>query len=373
MQSGSSPDSAVIDPSTLPLPTNTQATQQTLLAGRELMLECVTPELGQPSANLWLWFMNNQPIEFSMIEQQNQPSPFGKNQENPAFPNRKPASNNDNSIRVSSTELPQQQQQQQRHTNSITADPERRTRNQFDSDSSNEPEASRRNLINSGRYLYIPSIRLAHKGNYSCVAVNRLGSRIQQPADANGNGLERDEYQLRVASSPTFIQSLPHKIYWPQVAADPSTSDQANANNERQLEIVCHVQCEPICHIEWLKNNQPLDLAPSNRASSLVDDSRSPTADEMVSYQVENTVIGENVAMNKFKSIESRLVFKIYEDVSVDSNNVARASNSLDRRARKTPSELRRALTGINYTCQSSANFAGPAVKSTTRLVIQCK
>lgn len=375
-------------------------TQPLLVAGRELMLECVTPNLGHPKANIWLWFKNDQPIEFSMIDNNN----------------KLRLQNNESSSR--SSLLSSQINGNLSSSGGDTRDDRsyfRSKRNHHDHEDGNEDEnaatigqplspnpqdaapipaatfgsntsaeASRINLLQSGRYLYIPAIQLSHKGNYTCLAVNRLGSAQQQQQSANINvdnkiqeKIEHSEselelrdttYQLRIARPPNLIERLPAKMYWPE----PNNGGPANNDDNHQLELTCHVECEPLCHLEWFRNGVAIDFAQPANVNSLPSSVNLGPQQAQVNYQIKNMLFGENAETNKFRSLQSKLIIQ-YPPLSTMSNDQSMSAAS-QRGSRKTLlDKIRNGLSGSNFTCSSTANPLGPGVKSTGRLVIQCK
>lgn len=316
-----------------------QQPQAPFPAGRELLLECITPDLGQPKANVWLWFRNNQPISG--------PTNPGADDGDSMVMAMIPSGDNNNPISgrelsaTSSLRLRMGDRGRQRRWNEASGPSQA---DQLQEESANQPQPqSEIRLLAAGRYLFIPTIQLAHKGNYSCVAVNRLGSSLQQPQQQqSGNqhstgpsnfNSERDSYQVRVALAPSFVKPLPVKTYWLESA------------ETRQLELVCHVQCEPICKIEWLKNNEPLDISRQLELAGF----------SSIQYQIKQSIMDESPAANLFKSVESRLLIKFGGE-----NQYANL-------------KIRQLLSNVNYTCQSSPNSMGPPVRSTTRLTVQCK
>lgn len=326
------------------LPVHADIAQQPIAAGKEFLLQCLTPDLGQPRANIWLWFKNGKPIESlpNLISQS--PSSYNNRnlstsnnkQEDELIPNNSdinpiirlgdelsPTNNADNSKMITKN-------QQRRRTSTELLS------SQQEAGPTNSYTANSLSLLESGRYLFVPSIQLAHKGNYSCVAVNRLGSGLQnhhQQQQAHSL-IERDSYQMRISLAPSFVKPLPPKTYWSEEAP-------------LELELVCHVQCDPICQIEWYKNNELLDL-------------KREINNNYLQYQVKQSIMDENLDNNLFKSIESRLVLKFVD-----------ISNSKDSHMRML--ERRNLLTNTNYTCHSTTNSIGPAIKSTTRFIVQCK
>lgn len=325
--------------------------QQPFSAGRELLLECVTPDLGQPRANIWLWFKNGQPIESSS---------------NINNPSGDPTVNQDNPINGQDLSTISQPDSHHRRRNGapVTAQHQQSPLKQSITSSLPMEEQFKIKLISSGRYLFMPSIQLIHKGNYSCVAVNRLGaSGSQSSVPAN---VERDSYQVRVALAPSFVQPLAPRTYWPEVYVPSAVATTAtsvdHSTNSRQLELVCHVQCEPICQIEWLRNNEPLDYGRQSGSMS----------SNFVTYQVRQSIMDENVEANLFKSIESKLVLQFREG-PINGHSGGEPNSSQQQLDRERTLERRHLLSGANYTCQSSPNSMGPPVRSTTKFIVQCK
>lgn len=406
-----------------------QQQQQPLPAGKELLLECVTPDLGQPRANIWLWFKNGQPIESSSSSLSL--GPLGNR-----FPLANSNNNNPSSATIE-TEVALSDLISNRDGNPITGQPQELSgiassssssssapigaNNNNNNNSNNKltrrgngpaselpqdagDEATAREihrpplildnqqqqqqqqanggsnirLINSGRYLYIASIQLGHKGNYSCVAVNRLGSsqKLQQPQQYQG----RDSYLVSVALAPSFVQPLASRTYWPETPIATISNEQSlattttttiAANNRQQLELVCHIQCEPICQVEWLRNNDPLDLKRQSESLS----------SNYVTYTVKQTIYDENLEANLFKSVESKLVIQFldYQPGSGHSFSQRSTSSSSGQQQQSQQQyrdkilERRALLSGSNYTCQSSPNSMGPPVRSTTKFIVQCE
>lgn len=350
-------------------------------AGRELLLECYTSDLGQPRADGWLWFKNGQPIKelpnLSASKTQHQSTannPSNTNDELAGDFVQRNASHNPItghepnvfssahsqpptttiSANIVSTQLNRRDGQSYTTTREELLQQQQRQLRASD-------EHPNIKLISSGRYLFIPSIQLVHKGNYSCVAVNRLGIGSDQSTSKHSSAtttttaviMERDSFPLRVALAPSFVQPLATRTYWPETYITASEAKDQSDNHHRQLELVCHVQCDPICQIEWLRNNEPLDLR--RQAESL--------NSNYVTYQVKNSVMDENVDANQFKSVHSKLIMQ-FQDSS---------SSSLRRIDRDKTLERRALLNGSNYTCQSSPNSMGAPVRSTTKFVVQCE
>lgn len=362
-------------------------------AGQELLLECATMDLGLPRANTWRWYKNGKPIESASSSNKVTRS---KLEDNTFTGSSLESTEGDNLVAHNNNQIAGTQL-------SSATKPSSPTPQLLTTGSNNRPRLSDRQsshpmtgaelnriqsagairLINSGKYLFIPSIQLAHKGNYSCVAANRLGLG-NQPQSSDRN--ERDSYyQLNVALAPSFIQPLPAQTYWPEVT--PLMDEHGNEAGDHNklsvgsppahLELVCHIQCEPICQIDWFKNNEPLDF--KRQAES--------PGSSFVSYQVKKTIMDESLDANLFKSIESRLIIQFAQDptlanswssrrqLSEHDTNSFNANNAVvsDQWARDRILERRRILNEANYTCQSSPNILGPPVRSTTKFIVQCE
>lgn len=356
-------------------------------AGQELLLECVTKDLGWPRASNWIWYRNGQPLDMSSSSQ----VAGGKLEDNIVTNHLQEvlgvdhlASHNDipiTSSRQLSTLVANQQPQPDSSRTSIiapSAGGSTSWRGQSSlpakpsTESANEINSTIANLrpINSGRYLFIQSLQLAHKASYSCVAVNRLG--VADLRDSH-------QCQVEVALAPSFIQPLPERTFWPEVTPlmDEDGNEAGHHNklsagtSPTHLELVCHVQCEPICQIEWFRNNESLENKRQTDSFS----------SNFVTYQVRSTTQDENVKENLFKSVESRLIIQFVQPGSVTSNalgsidKIATTSdaNIFSNSQRDKILERRRILNEANYTCQSTKNSIGPSVRSTTKFIVQCE
>ena len=313
--------------------------QRPIAAGRELLLECVTSDLGLPRANGWLWFKNGQPIESlpSSSQQIFHTNTTSNNliltQDNLITESKDSSA----AFRVGSSPT-LSLVLSQRGDGPDNGQLENRT-SQFG--------APNYKLIDSGKYLHFPSVQLFHRGNYSCVAVNRLGPGLK----LSSRSLEQDFYHLHVALAPSFVQPLASRTNWPEVSLNGDGMDPS-----QQLELVCHVQCEPLCQIEWLRNNEVLDVRRQSEGLS----------SNYINYQIKQTIRDENPAANMFKSVESKLVLQFKSD----------NANSIHQHPqfnREKILERRMLLSGANYTCQSSPNSMGPPVRSTTKFMVQCE
>lgn len=389
---------------------------QPLTAGQDFMLECNTPDLGRPLANIWLWYKDGQIIESSSYPDQDQQHQYLSHEANTdtngRLPNISTLVNIDDESRTSLINENQPTRQDnsirdRRHgttlansmsqNNLVTSRDGRQTSTPFGSNSFENLDAeeaplsaiksldyhkTKTKLFASGRYLYIQAIRLNHRGNYSCVAVNRLGSGLEQAPssmDQTKNNIQipntafgHDSYSLTIAMAPSFVIPLPTRTYWSEAQStvildkvnshEDKKSTNSSENRLMQLELTCHIQCEPICHIEWLRNNEHID--PDQKA------------DTFMSYQVQNTIINENVDLNMFRSIESKLVIQIHQTAA----SIGSSQNVQDIQAankilidRDKLLERRHHLNNSNFTCQSKTTTAGPSVRSTTQFVVQCK
>lgn len=361
--------------------------QQPVAAGRELMLECVTPDLGQPRANIWLWFKDGHSLETSTPTIEHRRRQTARTNSHQAGGADGAEDNVDNPTGTSedlfASGAPSPAGAHQRPSAGDASD----TNNSLAADDvASQPHqqsaASKIRLLASGRYLFIPSVHLAHKGNYSCVAVNRLGSG---PRATDGPDVQIDSYQVRVALAPTFVQPLAPRTYWPEVSESADDAQTAITSGQgRRVELSCHVQCEPTCQIEWLRNNEPLDIksaAPTNRqpisssSSSAASPaaSPSPASDAYVSYEIEQSIMDENEHKNMFKSIESRLVLQFAPIAGAHGHRTSGADVKTRGSLAHKIHERRMLLAKTNYTCQSSANSMGPSVKSTTKFIVQCE
>lgn len=352
------------------------------------MLECVTKDLGLPRANIWLWYKNGEPLDLvSSQVTRNKPDDnvvngmpsAGVVSDNLLTHNDKPITSGrqlsarqlqqPSSLKsaspLSTADASSWQSGYNSRQSAIPARPSTDTTNEIPS------SIERIRLINSGKYLFIPSLQLAHRANYSCVAVNRLGS-----------GDLRDSYshQVNVALAPSFVQPLPDRILWPEVT--PLIDEYGNEAGDHNklssgsppahLELVCHVQCEPICQIEWFRNNEPLDV--KRQADSF--------SSNFVTYQVKKTIMDENLHANLFKSVESRLIIQFAQPESgsnsvhadVAGQPVAAVNGAIFSNGQRDKIlERRKILNEANYTCQSTSNTMGPPVRSTTKFIVQCE
>lgn len=349
-----------------------------LAAGQKVLLECATQDPGQPRANAWLWFKNGQPIDSRSLIQAN------NNDSNPSNANNNvrdsilddnPISGLDLSSARAQSDGGAQRRNQHSSKNELVSllgheNEETISGSNGNSDRELLEPSEKMKLLGSGRYLFIPFVQLVHKGNYSCVALNRFGSGPQSSSSS-----ERDSYKLNVALAPSFVQALPQRTYWPEVSSLPSPSAAAGmkpSSSSSSLpgdglmitELVCHVQCDPMCTIEWLRNGRPIDLKGKWLEQ---DDLVAATNDgpNYVTHQIRQSILDENLEANLFKSIESRLILKF--------QTMGNGEQSPAMFARERVLARRSYLNVSNYTCQSTPNSMGPAVRSTSKFVVQCK
>ncbi|XP_076242835.1 neuromusculin isoform X2 [Calliopsis andreniformis] len=102
--------------------------------------------------------------------------------------------------------------------------------------------------------------------------------------------------------------------------------------NSPNVSIMCWVECAPICNISWLKDGVPMDFTKTNR------------------YYLSNVYYPPDPRTNDFESIQSTLVW----------NLTAWPSGQLDR-----------VEDNMMFTCESSDNGIGHAVKSSTNFHVE--
>lgn len=109
--------------------------------------------------------------------------------------------------------------------------------------------------------------------------------------------------------------------------------------NAKEISLSCHVECDPICNVNWRRNGIPVDLNNED--------------DEFLKfYTIQNTELPADPANNQFKSIVSTLKW----------NTELFPGEQLDRYN-----------DNANYTCFSTRNRFGPGVISTTEFRVECK
>lgn len=337
-------------------------------ASAELMLECITHDLGQPKANVWLWLKDGKSIDApSSSSSSVSLSPMTMQTEISNNQNQRQqtsGSSNANPIEMLSGQRVGGTRRQVGETETRTPSGEINGSGANSGDDNNDsdrqfqrtghqqqsPSQSTR-LVASGRYLFVASIQLAHKGNYSCVALNRLGSGGGiSSSSRHESGVASTTLQLQVALAPSFVQPLGPRTYWPEVepvTAGGSKELSSSLDNSR-LELTCQVQCEPLCQLDWLRNNERLEEHSVTSANLPMN--------QFVSYKIERSLQDELPERNQFKGIESKLVLQF-----------------LPIETREKLRERRHFLSSSNFTCQSGANSMGPAVKSTTKFIVQCE
>lgn len=363
-------------------------------AGSELVLECVTRALGRPKASMWLWLKDNRSIEAP---------PMGLDEVLAADSN---GSGNiqaddetaDSGLVVDSTQLSS--------PNNAIASAKRMQRRLVYSKPIEPPTATTQTqtgtgravqreqasgggvagktlsesgmrLIANGRFLYFASLELKHKGNYSCVALNRFGSmQLQQqqqqrhlstsgasgqPATsswgmrpATGDGHERDHqratdtFELKLGIGPTMERLMGAQTRWLDAAPGRSATAGPKNNNKSPLELVCRAKCEPICEIGWHLDGGAELPAPSNQQRSTSSAGRS-NGGHSFAYEIKRLRSDEDQANNAFAATESRLIVYLSDY------------------------ERRRSLSGANFTCTTTPNTFGASASSTTQLQVECK
>uniref|UniRef100_A0A8D8UIM3 Hemicentin-2 n=1 Tax=Cacopsylla melanoneura TaxID=428564 RepID=A0A8D8UIM3_9HEMI len=155
-----------------------------------------------------------------------------------------------------------------------------------------------------GPVWIIHTVTLQTKANFTCQAVN-----------AGGKGQSDTKY-IDVYAPPQII-NRPNQY----------TGVLLNSQN---VNISCHVECYPLCEIEWYKNHKKMDF-------------RLPEISDRYSVQV--NIVPPNLSTNDFESVKSELLW----------NMNAWPNGQLDPN-----------LDNVNYTCQSSSNEVGQGVKSST-------
>ncbi|XP_013792144.1 hemicentin-1-like, partial [Limulus polyphemus] len=144
-------------------------------------------------------------------------------------------------------------------------------------------------------------INLRDRGNYTCSAVNAAGIG------------PRGEIYLSVQAPPAVIEELPEMYGAPSDATTVSMS--------------CRIECDPLCEIEWRKNEDKI-------------------ADSSL-YIIRSSVLPEDTQAGYFTSVVSTLQWNL------------------------TAWTLDRDLDNANYTCVSSGTAAGPGVNTSTEFRVE--
>lgn len=321
------------DGGALPPDTMTAANDMSVLAGQPLTLECDTPDAGYPPANQWRWFYNQRPLSQHPLE--------GVTTWSTPNGYYKTASGGLTTTAPTAT------------TTTTTG----QLRNSSEANCSN-------------KYLHIDSVKLLHRANYSCQAVNALGTGPSAggsaPAEeAEGGwwsvGEQQRRFSLEPLAAPAIVQAL------------PLTS--GCLLNETHYELVCRVQCQPMCRITWLRNNRPIITDQSyknNVGASLLS-----TSDPIIRYETKTMFINEQINDNIFASVQSTLKFKIRQPTTTaTTTTTATASqqqhqaSSNNKRTIASSGNIIGALDRIrdeaNYTCESSPNSVGSGVATSS-------
>lgn len=102
--------------------------------------------------------------------------------------------------------------------------------------------------------------------------------------------------------------------------------------NESGPSLTCRVECSPLCEINWLRNRVLIN----------------PNAS--LEYDISSRIVPDDTRFNSLFSVISTLIFNM-----------------------TTIGEFDRYTDNAEFTCTSTANSIGPAVKSTTQFFVECK
>ncbi|EFN82322.1 Titin [Harpegnathos saltator] len=151
--------------------------------------------------------------------------------------------------------------------------------------------------------LFIESVNLETKANFTCLAYNEAGDGDQATTF------------IDVSAAPTFIKKL--------------SSYRGFAYNWHNVSIMCWIECAPICNISWLRNDTPMDFSKTNR------------------YYVSNVYYPPDPRTNDFESIRSTLMW----------NLTAWPNNHLDRAEDDVKFTCKSSSNGIGPGVESSTYF----------------
>ncbi|KAI2799613.1 hypothetical protein BLOT_011519, partial [Blomia tropicalis] len=206
--------------------------------------------------------------------------------------------------------------------------------------------------------LSINNLRLANRGNISCSAVNEIGFG------------PRGNFELIPYAPPKFINPLPPTIglnenfrinnginnynnnnhnrpsdnsfHYDYVVPNPSSPSSHHSTPEtissspssldNTLSAYCRVECFPLCHITWQRNDQPLDNSTGQ-------------------FIITETIQPEEFLLNRFPSVVSTLHWNLSTFGQLD----------------------RHRDSGVVYSCISTDNLVGKSVRSDTRFQVECK
>ncbi|GFU10289.1 hemicentin-1-like isoform X2 [Nephila pilipes] len=87
-------------------------------------------------------------------------------------------------------------------------------------------------LNETGPLLHLKPVTVSTQGNYSCAAVNDIG-----PGPPS-------YFALSAVAPPSFVKKLPERG--------------GVLRNTTNVQLSCHVECHPLCELEWLRNNESL-------------------------------------------------------------------------------------------------------------------
>lgn len=179
-------------------------------------------------------------------------------------------------------------------------------------------------------FLTLPSVRLVDRGNISCAAVNEVGFGV------------RGYYELIPYAPPRFIDTLPATIGINENfrallvdQSDHAADVRANLSEvaaAATTSAYCRVECYPLCHINWYRNDQLIDNSTGE-------------------FVITETIYPEDFLLNRFVSISSRLAWNM---------------SHIDRLDRVRDS-------GTIYSCIASANKVGPSIRSDMKFQVECK
>ncbi|XP_049272255.1 hemicentin-2 isoform X1 [Rhipicephalus sanguineus] len=96
----------------------------------------------------------------------------------------------------------------------------------------------------TGATLVTEPVTTATQGNYSCAAVNQVGIGALA------------FWILDAQAPPSFLRSLP--------------ATGGSLRNATAVSLECVVECDPVCEVRWLRNNETLDESPFFHASQAV-------------------------------------------------------------------------------------------------------
>ena len=102
-------------------------------------------------------------------------------------------------------------------------------------------------LEQTSYFLLLPSVGPADKGNYSCSAVNSIGTGPSDELylDVTGEkSLCNLNSQWSSAAPPAFLVDLP---------------EQTTLELGGEITFLCHVECSPLCQLDWLVDGEVVE------------------------------------------------------------------------------------------------------------------